>query len=61
MLASNSVTVEYRGTDTEKLSISRFQTFQSAEPRRYDQPMSEPVFYPRHVEHRLAGVRVLDS
>lgn len=43
-----------RGSLSAKPSIGRSATLQSAEMKRYDQPMSEPPFYPRHVERRLA-------
>ncbi len=36
------------------LSISRRPTFRSAAHKGYDQPMSEPIFYPRSIERRLA-------
>ena len=53
-MVADGVTGGSRDAYTPKLSISRHETFQSAELKRYDQPMSEPVFYPRHVERRLA-------
>ena len=40
--------------DSAKLAIGRPVTFQSDDDKRYDQPMSEPVFYPRSIGRRLA-------
>ena len=40
--------------DSAKLAIGRPVTFQSADGKRYDRPMSEPVFYPRSIGRRLA-------
>ena len=44
----------YRGGARWHGAHLRDKTFRLAEAKACDQPMSNPVFYPRHIEHRLA-------